>query len=169
MQAVWGAILAGEINQPGSISKKSLSILADLEKEDLEAFERLCARCIGGTAGNGVTYDPIPLLIGPQEPFVMDPDDMDRLGSAGIIDFDLGTGSVTNRLYDCSNGLFVQVGETTYALRGDSNRKLPIPYRPLTKHGRELAKFCTLGNADGYADALVAHWMKMGFEVGTDI
>ena len=42
MQEIWARVLAGEANQPGSFSKRTLSILSDLEKEEAEVFAELC-------------------------------------------------------------------------------------------------------------------------------
>lgn len=42
MQKLWAQLLAGEAKRPGSYSKRALTVLADLEKEDADAFSMLC-------------------------------------------------------------------------------------------------------------------------------
>lgn len=42
MQGVWARILAGEANSKGAFSKRTINILADMEKSDADAFEALC-------------------------------------------------------------------------------------------------------------------------------
>ena len=42
MQDVWARILAGEANNPGTFSRKTVNILADMDKSDAELFTRLC-------------------------------------------------------------------------------------------------------------------------------
>lgn len=37
--------MAGEANQPGSFSRRTLSILSDLSKEEAELFAKLCGFC----------------------------------------------------------------------------------------------------------------------------
>ena len=42
MQDLWAKILAGEANNPGSFSRKTVNMVADLEKRDAELFTNLC-------------------------------------------------------------------------------------------------------------------------------
>ena len=42
MQDVWARILAGEANNPGTFSRKTINILADMDKADAELFATLC-------------------------------------------------------------------------------------------------------------------------------
>jgi hypothetical protein len=43
MQILWGKILAGETNQPGSYSKRTIQFLKSLEKIEAEMFTKYCA------------------------------------------------------------------------------------------------------------------------------
>jgi hypothetical protein len=43
LQQIWSRILASEANTAGSVSKRTLSLLADMDKSDAEAFTKLCA------------------------------------------------------------------------------------------------------------------------------
>ena len=56
MQNTWAGILAGEANNPGSFSRKTVNLVADLERADAEQFVLLCrfAWTMNGT--------PIPLI-----------------------------------------------------------------------------------------------------------
>jgi hypothetical protein len=42
MQQLWSRLLAGEANAPGAFSKRTVNLLADLDKSDAELFIRLC-------------------------------------------------------------------------------------------------------------------------------
>lgn len=42
MQEHWAMILSSEVNNPGKFSKKTLEIMATLEKNDAEVFSKLC-------------------------------------------------------------------------------------------------------------------------------
>ena len=42
MQSLWARIIAGEANVPGSFSKKTLDLVASMEKSDAEQFTKLC-------------------------------------------------------------------------------------------------------------------------------
>lgn len=41
MQNIWGRVLAGEANNPGKFSKRTIDFLASMDKEDAELFENL--------------------------------------------------------------------------------------------------------------------------------
>ncbi|MGD0109241.1 MAG: DUF2806 domain-containing protein [Rhodopila sp.] len=42
LQLLWGSLLAGEANKPGSISKKTVSLVAAMDAEDARLFVRFC-------------------------------------------------------------------------------------------------------------------------------
>ena len=42
MQTIWANVLAGEANTPGSFSRRTVNLLADLDKRDAELFQTLC-------------------------------------------------------------------------------------------------------------------------------
>jgi hypothetical protein len=42
MQDLWARILAGEVNAPGKFSKRTVNLLADLDKNDANLFKKLC-------------------------------------------------------------------------------------------------------------------------------
>ena len=42
MQELWARVLAGQGNNPGSFSRKTINLLADLDKKDAELFTNLC-------------------------------------------------------------------------------------------------------------------------------
>ena len=43
MQVLWSRLLAGEANKPGKFSKRTIDILASLDKSDAETFSKLCS------------------------------------------------------------------------------------------------------------------------------
>ena len=42
MQSLWSRVLAGEANDPGTYSKRTVNLLSDLDKRDAELFTKLC-------------------------------------------------------------------------------------------------------------------------------
>ena len=59
MQNLWARILAGEANIPGAFSKKTINIMADLEKDDAILFQTLCrfGWYMGGDSIRPLIYD----------------------------------------------------------------------------------------------------------------
>lgn len=166
VQAIWGAILAGEVNSAGAVSKRTMSILADMEKRDAETLVKLCSYCAGGKMINGEMAPLTPLLINVGQRFAMDPDDIARLNSLGVVDFKLGAGFMMADTTKCQPGTLFQVGKTTYIVMGDGGAEFTIPHFPFTEHGRQLASYCTAGEGVGFAAALIQHWKSLGFRVG---
>ena len=46
MQLLWAKVLAGQIEQPGSVSIKALSTLRNLDQDSAKLFQMLCSACI---------------------------------------------------------------------------------------------------------------------------
>lgn len=60
MQDLWARILAGELEHPGSYSKRTLSILRDLTQEEARTFERMAA-CVVFSDDDAYLYDDAEL------------------------------------------------------------------------------------------------------------
>jgi hypothetical protein len=44
IQGLWAGILAGEANNPGTVSKRTINVLSQLGTEDARAFQKLAQR-----------------------------------------------------------------------------------------------------------------------------
>jgi hypothetical protein len=163
VQQVWSKILAGEANNPGSFSRRTVNCLAALDKSDAEHFKALCSFCceIPGSAeltvpiildtrhaiyaGTGVTFSPLI-----------------HLESIGLIQFE--------RVAD-----FQQIGLPKYVtityvgsvikliMPDDTDNRLPIGKVLLTKIGLELAPISGGQRIEGFAQYLVGVWRDRGY------
>ena len=59
MQKLWARLLAGEANSPGSFSRRTVSLLADLDKDDAETFAKLCCYAWSIITENEKEYVPL--------------------------------------------------------------------------------------------------------------
>jgi hypothetical protein len=50
MQQLWSSVLAGEANTPGTFSRRTVNLIADLDKSDAQLFTKLCG--FGWMIGN---------------------------------------------------------------------------------------------------------------------
>jgi hypothetical protein len=86
MQQLWAKILAGEANNAGAFSNRTVSLLADLEKRDAEALALVCSYGVGD--GNEIpiifVQAPIYKLFGPKLW-----QSIQRLKGMGLLNFDL--------------------------------------------------------------------------------
>lgn len=149
MQGIWARILAGEANSPRSFSRKTVNLLADLDKHDAALFTSLCRFTL--------TFSP------PQSvaPFVFNHDDkiygdcgitfmsLGHLETLGLIRFDPLTGFVRRGLpKHCTVSYF-----STYlnlALPKDTDNQLVFGKTLLTKAGTELARVCDVTPVEGF-------------------
>ncbi len=82
MQVLWSRILAGEANTTGTFSKKTVNLLADMDKSDAELFTNFCGFC-------WVFNDNVPLIFDTREKIYQQEgitfDSIIHLESLGII------------------------------------------------------------------------------------
>ena len=65
MQSLWAKVLAGEIEQPGSVSIRALSILRNLDQPTAQLFQRLCSCCVTMPPdGNSIHFSLVSSLGG---------------------------------------------------------------------------------------------------------
>jgi hypothetical protein len=57
MQSLWSKLLAGEATIPGSYSKRTVALVASLEKADAELFTRLCSFAAMGGGAMPLVFD----------------------------------------------------------------------------------------------------------------
>ena len=59
MQLLWAKVLAGEVEQPGSVSIRALSILRNMDRSSAELFRTLCSVCMTRAPAGGRVSDAI--------------------------------------------------------------------------------------------------------------
>ena len=55
----WAELLAGEINDPGTFSRHTMQVLAEMGPRDAKAFKNLCTACVVPLAADGAHLDPV--------------------------------------------------------------------------------------------------------------
>lgn len=158
MQILWAKILAGEVNTPGSYSKRTLSLVADLSKEEAEMFTRLCRFNIDYL--NGIKH---PLVLEYKDPMYIDADltydNLEHLDSIGLIDFiSVGTyliQDVTPKSF--SLRYFDRAVQVTVP---DNEKDFETGSVHLTKTGIELERICNAYPVDGFLDYVKGKWNK---------
>lgn len=156
---LFGRILSGEIERPGSVSKHTMSILADMGKTEAETFDFLCSQCIGGRLGNGEFADPMPLMIEIEGMRRMTQKELDALNALGLTDVNLhGVTVATNHPFDADGVLVIPIGGIDYRVeKGDSTPYLSLS--KFTRYGTELSSCCEVGGAPGFREAAIS-WLE---------
>lgn len=154
MQQLWSRILAGEANRPGAFSKRTVNLLADLDKGDAELFMQLCgfAWQIGGIIPlvfdvPGEVYDRYGINF----------NSLSHLESLGLIQF--GEVAGFQRLKLPKNFTVFYYGKpAALSLPKDADNTLELGKVLLTRAGQELAPVCGSTPVDGFFDYVYDKW-----------
>jgi hypothetical protein len=178
MQELWAKILAGEANGPGRFSKKTLNIVASLDKSDAEAFTKLCGYAVS------VLDRPRPLVYDQNDSIYtwnrIDLFTLSNLDSMGLVRFNPAGGFVqgtTLLIPSDTAGGFVQrdCGHKLPAFYYGQTIWLELPQKEkpalrlgkviLTEPGLELASICDAHPVDGFVDYLKEKWKEFGYKI----
>lgn len=158
MQNLWSAILAGEANRPGSYSKRTLHLMASLDKKDAVLFTKLC-RFVW------VVGAPVPLIFDSQNEIYTNNDinfsSLKHLDAIGLISFESlsgykRTGFVKNVAVAYGSKI------TTLEFPKDEKNDLSIGHAIFTDAGLQLAQFCQSKTVEGFEEYVIAEWLKTG-------
>jgi hypothetical protein len=161
MQNLWAQVLAGQANSPGSFSKRTVDVLANLEQSDAVLFTKLCSFAVITlpVALYPLIYDPNDVIYATQG---MKFPELSHLESLGLIHFN-NAGP-----YELAN-----VPQTFPLSYFDFKLQLEFP-RPLnvfkagrimlTKVGRELIQISDAKPIDGFTDYLLKKWEELGYK-----
>ena len=155
MQRLWSRVLAGEANAPGAFAKRTVNLLADLDKEDAVLFAQLCG--FGWMIGN--VY---PLMFDVQASIYNDKainfNTLSHLDSLGLIQFNHISGFKRLRLPKSATVLYY--GQPiTLAFPNDVDNELEIGNVLLTRAGQQLAKVCESKPVDGFFQYVKEKWI----------
>lgn len=153
MQQLWSRLLAGEANAPGAFSKRTVNVLADLDKGDAELFTHLCGF-------NWRIADLVPLVFDIQGDVYtrngIDFVTLSHLESLGLIRFD-SLGFQQSELPKVLT-VFYYGRPATLAFPADANNSLEVGHVFLTRAGSELALVCGSTQVEGFFDAVYERW-----------
>lgn len=135
MQGLWSRVLAGEVNKPGTFSRRTVNWLADLDRRDGELFTVLCRFCwqIG---------DLVPAIFSNEDPFYqaygLNFGTLSHLENIGLIRFEALAGFAKRGLP--KHCVVHYYGQPTFlAFQKDAGNALEIGQVLLTAIGKELA------------------------------
>lgn len=158
MQNLWSSILAGEANRPGSYSKRTLHLMASLDKKDAVLFTKLCGFVwMIGT--------PTPLIFDSQNEIYTNNginfSSLKHLDTIGLISFETLSGYVRKGF---GKNVNIAYGSKITALEFPNTEKndLKIGHAMFTDAGLQLAQFCQSNIVDGFYEYVMAEWLKNG-------
>tara|TARA_B100000795_G_C22696994_1_gene398025 strand:- start:130 stop:987 length:858 start_codon:yes stop_codon:yes gene_type:complete len=154
MQTIWANVLAGEANTPGSFSRRTVNLLADLDKRDAELFQTLCRF---GWAFGSFT----PLVFDSQADIYNDLGinfiSLSHLDSLGLIQFNSLSGFIRQGL--SKNVAPTYCGQPLpLEMKTDKDSKLSIGKVLLSQAGQELAQVVQAPGLEGFYDYVKEQW-----------
>ena len=183
MQSLWAKVLAGEVEQPGSTSIQTLSILKNLDQATARLFGKLCSICISlGPDGNQFCDARVPSLGGNAahnalEKYGLDFGNLNVLNEHGLVISDYNCWGD----YRLCAGLFssgrnpVKV-RVPFSFQGRNWVLLPTTERAiaqeleihgvaLTRSGRELSRIVDLAPMNEYTQALTKFFKEKNLQM----
>lgn len=153
MQALWGKVLAGETNTPGTYTKATLQTVALLEKADADLFATLCRFVV-------VVWDvPLAFVFDYKAPIYTDLDihfdTLHHLDDLGLLSFDPNETVSRNGL---PTFFEMRYGGSTFNCATASDFVLPVGHVVLTKTGEQLFGLSNAHPVDGFMDYLSKRW-----------
>lgn len=166
MQELWARILAGEANDHGSFSKRTVNLVGTFDKADAEAFEALCRfgwqepffgrpivtdLALDLFKKNGVTFDSLMHL-----------EDIGLLSLGEATEYIIQLSETPGMRFRYFDRVFF-VRPTVHPVnkRADINFGKVFP----SKAASELSRICTVTPVEGYADYVIEYWRQHGCTV----
>ena len=153
MQDLWGRILAGEANSPGSFSRKTVNLVSDLDRESAELFVNLCS--FGWT------------IRGAFVPFIFD-DTQQMYNRQGLALFSLGLLNSIGLIHLSSIGFNLRtLPKTAIATYHGKSVELTFPKEDgnelavgtviLTPPGEQLSRIIKASPIEGFLSSCIAN------------
>ena len=155
MQTLWARVLAGEANDPGAFAKRTVNLLADLDKIDAELFTKLC----------GFVWQIegfVPLVFDAQNELYnrsgINFNSLTHLESLGLIKYE-----------DIPEFRRLELPKITTAFYHGRSTNLTFPYEKentlsigkvlLTRAGQQLAPVCGSTPVEGFYEFVYDRWV----------
>lgn len=156
MQNLWSRILAGEANNPGAFSRKTVNLLADLDKTSAKLFTNLCRF---GWRMNSILC---PLVLGSGEEIYNRHGihfyALGSLNSLGLIQ--VGDMGVTLRRQPKTISVFYYGRSVQLTFPNNADNTLQLGEVLLTQSGRELATVIDSEPIDGFFEFVYDKWAE---------
>ena len=157
MQTLWSRILSGEANTPGSFSRKTVNLVADLDKASAELFRNLCGFRwqIDGAH--------MPLIFDFNERIYTDRGiylfSLGELDAIGLIQINVATGFALLEVHkEATASYYDQSVQMT--LPKDRGNSLNIGHVLLTPSGEQLSRIVKPDPIDGFFEFVYDRWAK---------
>lgn len=165
MQTLWACILAGEANSPGTYSKRTVDLLASLDKRDAELFRSLCGFAFHIGDITPLIYDVEANIYNEHG---VDFNSASHLDSLGLVHFGAIGGYVKRGFPE--EGYVHYYGEPIWiGFEGAGPNDLKVGNVLLTQAGQQLAPISGSRPVEGFVDYVRERWRSFGHKVDPSV
>jgi hypothetical protein len=156
MQKLWSHVLAGEANKPGAFSRRTVNLIADLDKRDAVLFRKLCS--FGWMIVNvtPLIFDPLADIYNRHE---INFETLNHLDALGLIQFNQ-VGTFQRLQLPKKITIFYYGTPVHLTMPNDANNGLELGHALLTRAGQELAPICGSTAIPDYLDYVRTRWTQ---------
>jgi hypothetical protein len=160
MQSLWAKLLAGEANNPGTFSKRTVNFISTLDKSDAQLFTSFCTFCWGEQCDLPFVYNESHVIYNQHD---ISFGALKHLESIGLISFDspYGFNSIN---HPKTLRLVYYETQVEIEFSNDENNSLAHGKVILTQIGKELAPLCGSVKSDEYLHYILNEWQRMGYK-----
>lgn len=163
MQLLWARVLAGEADRPGTVSKRTVSILSSLDKRDAQLFRELCS-FVWEHDG-----DPEPLIYETDDdvyaPFDTSFSTLEHLDDVGLINH--ATGNRQYGLVTLPESITMQYFGDVVRVSGYADGNLIVGKAFFTRAGKQLFRVCEPKPNAAFLDFVIKRWDSMGYRMSS--
>lgn len=157
MQTLWSRLLAGEANQPGKFSKRTIDVLSSLDKSDAELFSKLCSFVVNIGPLAPLIYDveaPIYTTHGVNLNSII------HLENIGLIHYE----SLANYNHTgVRNSHAIYFDRPLYLSFPKEKPKLTLGHVMFSQTGRQLVHIVSASPVEGFEGYLAEKWKQLGY------
>jgi len=163
MQSIWTKLLATEANKPGSVSKKTIELVATLDKNDAKLFTDFCSFIVSDSEGK-----LFPLIIDTNNSIYtamgVNFKLLNHLEDLGLIKLRPSTGFSFN-IPTQKLILFYYDKRIKFTFENSSNNQFRTGVVVLTKSGNELALIAGAKSKDGFLEYIAEEFNKKNIKL----
>ena len=163
MQELWARILAGEANSPGAFSKRTVNLVATLDKEEAAAFTKLCGFAWDVKGLTPLIYDAHEAL---HQNASLSFSVLNHLTTIGLISHSVLSGFEQENV---ASPFVIRYFDRSALIDFPSGRERTFPLGQVmfTQAGYQLARVCEPEPVPGIYEQALAHWSDLGFVVAS--
>jgi Protein of unknown function (DUF2806) len=165
MQILWSRLLAGQANSPGKFSKRTVDLLASMDKKEAELFQKFISFIWNFEVSQPLIYDAQNSIYTKRK---MNFYNLTHLDKIGLLSFDAIAGF--SRVDQPRSHPVSYFGDKYIIdLPLESENVFHLGSVILTQAGREIASICQADAIPEFCDYVVTKWREMGYIVEPSI